>query len=93
MMANGREFCRHCRLRSVYSRRLCWRCFQDLRVRVLYPATAHADRPRRRERADWVEPTEAELDALIAEQSKPENLPAWWWEDVERQRQRDGGEL
>jgi hypothetical protein len=33
---------------------------------------------------DWHEPTEAELDALIAEQSRPENLPAWWASECER---------
>jgi hypothetical protein len=33
--------------------------------------------------------TDAELDALIAEQSKPENLPSWWWEHVETQRRWD----
>lgn len=33
--------------------------------------------------------TDAELDAVIAEQSRPENLPPWWWEHVEVQRQWD----
>jgi hypothetical protein len=33
--------------------------------------------------------TDAELDALIAEQSKPENLPSWWWAHVELQRRWD----
>lgn len=35
------------------------------------------------------EPTEAELDALIAEQSKPENLPTWWWADARRRLERE----
>jgi len=39
------------------------------------------------------EPTEEELDALIAEQSKPENLPSWWPKDalerLKRQHETD----
>lgn len=31
--------------------------------------------------ADY-DPTEEELDAMIAEQSKPENLPKWWPKEV-----------
>lgn len=30
--------------------------------------------------------TDAELDALIAEQLRPENLPKWWNRDMERQK-------
>jgi hypothetical protein len=39
---------------------------------------------RRHAEAVHREPTEAELDALIAEQLKPENLPAWWAAECER---------
>ena len=31
------------------------------------------------------EPTAEEVERLVAEQSRPENLPAWWWSsDPER---------
>lgn len=41
------------------------------------PGRRHSEAVRR-------EPTEAELDAMIAEQLKPENLPAWWAAECER---------
>jgi hypothetical protein len=34
--------------------------------------------------------TEEELDALIAEQSKPENLPTWWDDDSGKTARVDG---
>jgi hypothetical protein len=34
-------------------------------------------------------PTEEELEAMIAEQMRPENLPSWWFADCERQRRQD----
>lgn len=66
--------CRHCRAGKVNRPRgLCWNCYYTPGVKALYPVTSKfAAKP---------EPTEAELDAMIAEQSKPENLPSWWNED------------
>ena len=37
------------------------------------------------------EPTEAELDAMIAEQMRC--LPAWWEEDMRKQAREDGDDL
>ena len=72
--------CKHCRERPGYQARgLCWRCYRDLTVRRLYPQDPRAKRPEH-------EPTEEELEALIAEQSKPENLPGWWPEESRRVR-------
>lgn len=39
------------------------------------------------------EETMEELEALIAEQSKPENLPKWWKKDVEYQMSLKSGPL
>ncbi len=66
--------CRHCTKGKVNRPRgLCWRCYYTPGVKALYGIT-HKFAPK-------PEPTEAELEALIAEQSKPENLPAWWNDD------------
>lgn len=35
--------------------------------------------------------TMAELEALIAEQSKPENLPPWWYDDFNTTNEIIGG--
>jgi hypothetical protein len=66
-----RPICRHCRKRPVNRPcGLCWGCYYAPGVKELYPSTSKFRAKR--------EPTMAELEALIAEQSRPENLPAWW---------------
>ena len=74
--------CRHCgAVRWVRARRLCSACYDRPAVRELYPS--------RRSRTSGFErePTEAELDALIAEQMRC--LPAWWGESGAKFRQGD----
>lgn len=80
------------------ARGICRRCYADPAVRDLYPLKPRppATRPCpecgrqtsvygycRRCSADG--PTEEELEALVAERSRPENLPAWWVADERRQ--------
>lgn len=55
-------------------RGLCQACWKDPMIRPLY-------KPHH-EYKDDMEMTEAELDALIAEQRK--NLPKWWWKEHEK---------
>lgn len=57
--------CRHCGQRKANRPRgLCWRCYYAPGVKALYPSTSkHA--PGKRD-----EPTEAELDQMIAEQMR-----------------------
>ncbi len=70
--------CIHCKTRdcnpmSRYS--LCAECFGDPAVLASYcPVKPKQERYR--------EPTEAELDAMIAEQMR--NLPDWWPEEERR---------
>jgi hypothetical protein len=75
--------CLHCKRRkAVYGKRwLCFGCYSDKSVRLLYPSGTA--------RAFDHDPTEAELDTLIAEQSKPENLPKWWESESRRVRELD----
>lgn len=74
--------CRHCHLRAAmrYKRRLCFKCYGTPVIRQMYPSTSKYA-PYSAERR---EPTAAEIEALVAEQSRPENLPAWWARDVGR---------
>lgn len=66
--------CRHCgKPGFTRCRGLCYACYKTPAVLALYPS-----RNPWRSRA---EPTEAELDALIAERRKA--VPAWW-EEAER---------
>lgn len=69
--------CRHCPRRRGLggARGLCQTCFKDLAIRKLYPATGRYYGNRRDE-------TEADLDAIIAEQMQC--LPAWWAEESAR---------
>ena len=62
--------CQHCQQnKACRPRKLCNACYDDLAIRHQYaPIENHAP----------LNETEADLDALIAEQSKPENLPPWW---------------
>jgi hypothetical protein len=69
--------CLHCGgPTGVNGRRgLCRPCYNTPGVRKLY---------RRDKRCGGLgrEPTEEELDAMIAEQMRPENLPSWWHNDA-----------
>lgn len=65
--------CQHChRNKATRPRGLCFGCYLDVAIRSLYPSKT----PNRGE------PTEAELEAMVAERSKPENLPIWWFNCV-----------
>ncbi len=76
--------CRHCRKGKVNRPRgLCWNCYYTPGVKALYPITSKFATKR--------EPTAAELDAMVAEQMKPENLPAWW-DDEKSQAREPGGD-
>jgi hypothetical protein len=76
--------CRHCGKKKVNRPRgLCWACYYTPGVKELYPVTSKF--------APRDEPTEAELEAMIAEQMRPENLPDWW--EAERCRAREVGEI
>lgn len=67
--------CRHCQVKNANRPLgLCWTCYYKPGVRALYPSTSKYA-PKRHGSAHR-EPTEAELDAIIAEQMKC--LPAWW---------------
>ncbi len=73
--------CRHChRFRSLQGRGLCAMCHRTPAIRELYPRIF----PMQNGALDH-EPTEAELDAMIEEQMRPENLPPWWDECESRQ--------
>lgn len=68
--------CRHCNRRKAaqYKRGLCFACYFDPAVRKLYPSiSAYAPNCAKPNEG---EPTEAELDAIIAEQMRC--LPPWW---------------
>lgn len=64
--------CRHCQKRNVNRPRgLCWSCYHDPAILPLYPPSS------KYAPLSWLpEPTEEELDAIIAEQMQC--LPAWW---------------
>ena len=60
--------CRHCGLKPICRpRQLCWKCFYTLSVRALYRAKVNdkTDRDRYEVNDD---PTEEELEQMIAEQ-------------------------
>ena len=68
-MPNPKKTCRHCHKRPAWRPRgLCWSCHRNTAIRALYPIESKYA-PKR-------EPTEAELDLLIAERMR--NLPKWW---------------
>lgn len=76
---SGGCVCRHCGERKVNRPRgLCWGCYYTPGVKEKYPVTCKT--------APRGEPTEAELEAMIAEQMA--NLPPWW--DAERCKAREG---
>lgn len=52
---------------------MCSDCYRQLDIRAEYPA----------KKVKVLEgKTMEELESIIAEQSKPENLPDWWYDDV-----------
>lgn len=72
--AEGKALCRHCEtFAGSRPRGLCRTCYYDRSIRDLYPVVSALP-----QRAHEREPTMAELDALVAEQGRDENLPAWW---------------
>lgn len=62
-------------------RGLCDRCYSAPEIREKYPPLG---KPRTYSQLNH-EPTIADLDAMIAEQMKPENLPPWWEDAAEQQ--------
>jgi hypothetical protein len=78
--------CRHCgAAKGSRPRGLCSRCYFDRAIRPLYPV--HEGDPGRSPKNRYREPTAEEVEALIAEQLKPENLPAWWPADYSRRHE------
>ena len=66
--------CKHCDKPANRPRGLCWGCYDNTGIRDQYAP-----------RAGYychVEPTQAEIDALVAEQMNC--LPPWWNESKER---------
>lgn len=70
--------CKHCsRDWYIKAKGLCERCYANPQIRVLYPNL----KGRTGRRTDLRrEPTEDELDAIIAAQMK--RLPRWWYNDT-----------
>jgi hypothetical protein len=58
--------------------------------RVLAMPLPHGARPGRPRGA---EPTAEEVEAMVAEQSRPENLPRWWFRERESEKQPGADEL
>lgn len=76
-MASRLGECGNCKKeRMLCGRGLCSYCWHKPEVRVKFPSRQGSRRKDdgRGER----EPTMAEVEAVIAEQMRPENLPAWW---------------
>lgn len=70
--------CRHCGIWAGLSNKrwLCGPCFRDRSIRDLYPLSLRAIKTRPVRTDPYHEPTEAELEVIIAEQMKC--LPEWW---------------
>lgn len=77
--------CLDCGKRAQFRRGLCGACYADGATRERY-----GDRRAFNGAAD--DSTEAELDALIAERMRPENLPAWWPKDGRKDVDPEGDE-
>lgn len=74
--------CLHCGSQVVNGRRgLCNRHWRIVSIRNKYPRLQTGGDTT----DNSAHMTEEELDALIAEQSKPENLPSWWEHDERMQ--------
>lgn len=69
--------CLGCGLKSGFRAGLCDSCYH--RKQATSPARIDPE-------DEW---TEDELEALIAEQSRPENLPSWWERDARLQNAED----
>lgn len=86
-MADAHQ-CRECRrgiqLPRGAGRGLCERCYKTPEVRARHPSLAGG--PARPRPAPRGEPTEAELDALIAEQMA--RLPEWWGREARKMKGR-----
>jgi hypothetical protein len=76
--------CLHCArtMGRLYARGLCSKCYRVRTVRALYPPRGEAGRAGAK--GYEPEPTEAEVDALVAEQMA--NLPDWWSREEARNR-------
>ena len=70
--------CRNCGdpNRAARQRGLCWKCNADPVVRAKFPPDKRGRRTGQKYHDD---PTEEELDAIIAEQLR--NLPPWWGQE------------
>ena len=82
-LTTPRGNCRHCGVECcLRARRLCHRCYGDAAVRLSYPADPRGCTAAVLAAAD---PTEAELDALIADrfaEMERDGYPAWWDDDT-----------
>jgi hypothetical protein len=72
-----KPLCLHCGQHEANrAKGLCWSCWRKPGVKEMYPTSKYCPHSVSEQM------TMEELDALIAEQSKPENLPAWWNDDA-----------
>lgn len=70
-----RGACIHCgQDRALKARSLCGLCYLAEDIKALYPPKV----------ANGNAETMADLDALVAERSKPENLPKWWRDEAKK---------
>lgn len=77
----GYRPCRHCSRRHAgRPRGLCSQCYYAPGVRDMYPVTSKF--------APSFEPTEAEVERVVAEQYA--NLPDWWDKESRRQYESEG---
>lgn len=67
--------CTRCGCNKVFRRRRCYSCYTAYAEQV---RATRATQQRQREDDGDVGPSEEELDRMIAEQLRPENLPEWW---------------
>jgi len=74
-----KALCIHCREeRPLRARGLCSPCYELPDIRAMYPPKIIKGN----------NPTLAGLDALVAERSKPENLPKWWKDEAKKSQAR-----
>mgnify|MGYP000199101837 FL=1 len=78
--------CKDCRKYAQRSRGLCHLCFDDPATRARYPDGREANGGKENDMSM------EEVEALIAEQMRPENLPAWWPKDGVRDVDPEGDE-
>lgn len=88
MRKDRQGVCRHCNQgRATRSRKLCYGCFQNTDIRELYPRSKRGGVGGTNGKPKNEEPTEEELEAIIAEQMK--RLPKWWYRDAELMRREE----